>query len=564
MTGAAGIRGIADAYLAGLAPLDPVAAEAGGHEATVRVPPLGPDAFAERDRLVKASLAQVRRWEQETAETQASVTRPDRILGLALAERLTSDAALDEVGFTRRLLAPLATPVHLLRQVFDNLPRVSAQDCRVVLDNLRAVPRALREYTATLEAAADRGDVVARRQVEIFAGQVDAWVAADFYGGLTDGCPADAPVAEMVVAARAATEASAEFARWLREVLVPRAPVRDAVGRDVYQVTAGAFLGADVDLDELYSWGWQEITRLNGRARELAAEICGSADPAAASAVLDADPDRQVATGEPLRAWLQDRLDAVTHAVNGKWFDIPAATRLVEARMTTAASGVMYYTPPDAGLTRPGRVWWTVPDGTDHVATWRHVSTLHHEGIPGHHLQYAITHGLVDLHPWQRYLCHVHGYAEGWAHYAEQLAAEIGLLDDPGEHLGQIYAQLWRACRIVIDLGLHLELPIPAGNGFVEGETWTPERGVRMLHRVAGVDPQTARFEVDRYLGWPGQALAFKVGSRLWYQVRRDAERAWGDRFDLRGFHSAALELGPMGLAPLRAGLTELTGERRA
>jgi uncharacterized protein (DUF885 family) len=175
-----------------------------------------------------------------------------------------------------------------------------------------------------------------------------------------------------------------------------------------------------------------------------------------------------------------------------------------------------------------------------------------HEGLPGHHLQHAITLTTDGLHPWQRVLCHVHGYAEGWAHYAEQLADELDLYTDPGERLGMLCGQMWRAARIVIDLGLHLRLPIPA-NTFTDQTRWTPELAVDLLMRVAGLDAITARFEVDRYLGWPGQALAFKVGERLWWQARREAETRPG--FDRRHFHMTALRLGPMGLDPLRSAL---------
>jgi uncharacterized protein (DUF885 family) len=349
--------------------------------------------------------------------------------------------------------------------------------------------------------------------------------------------------------------------------LVPGAPRADAVGRDVYQVTSSAFLGTRVDLDELYAWGWELLRDLRAQAREVAAEIVGEPDVAAAVRALDADPARRVPVGEPLRAWLQGRLDAVTDAVDGRWFDLPSATRAVEARMSAAASGVMYYTPPDAGLTRPGRVWWTVPAGQESVATWREVSTVHHEGVPGHHLQHAITFGLTGLHPWQRLLCQVHGYAEGWAHHSEQLAVDLGLVPDPGDRLGVVFARLWRACRVVVDLGLHLDLPIPAANGVVEADRWTPGLGVDVLRTVAEVDPDTARFEVDRYLGWPGQALAFTVGARLWREACVDAETRAAGAFDLREFHGTALGLGPMGLGPLRAALSgAFTGQgvRRA
>ncbi|MBC7292112.1 MAG: DUF885 domain-containing protein, partial [Actinotalea sp.] len=391
------------------------------------------------------------------------------------------------------------------------------------------------------------------------AGQCDSWVASGYYADVAGAYGGgDAALRDALArGAQEAARATGRLAERLRTDLLPRAGTVDGVGAETYQVTSAAFLGAQVDLDDLYAWGWAEIERLRRRTRDLAREVVGRPDVAEAVRALDADPARRVAVGPALEAWLQDRLDATTDAVDGRWFDVPVRGRRAEARLTTAASGVMYYTPPDAGLTRPGRVWWTVPPGTASVATWREVSTVHHEGVPGHHLQHVITHGL-DLHPWQRLLCHVHGYAEGWAHHSEQLAEEIGLLRDPGEVLGTVFAQLWRACRIVVDLGLHLDLPVPAGTGVacLDGAgRWTPELGARVLEEVAQVDRTTARFEVDRYLGWPGQALAFKVGARLWEQIREET----GGRADLKRFHMTALGLGPMGLGPLatalRAGL---------
>jgi uncharacterized protein (DUF885 family) len=151
-------------------------------------------------------------------------------------------------------------------------------------------------------------------------------------------------------------------------------------------------------------------------------------------------------------------------------------------------------------------------------------------------------------------MAHVHGYVEGWAHYAERLAPELGLLRTPAELLGMLYGQRWRAARIVIDLGLHLGLPIPDGNGLTRATRWTPEVGVEVLRSASGMDHASARFEVARYLGWPGQALAFRVGARLWRQLRAEAESRPG--FDLKEFHMRALRLGPMGLKPLRTVLT--------
>ena len=226
----------------------------------------------------------------------------------------------------------------------------------------------------------------------------------------------------------------------------------------------------------------------------------GSIEEAAAR--LDADPATQLSTPEALVSWLQQRVDDVTDAIDGTHFDLPAVARRAECRISAATSGVMYYTPPDASFSRPGRVWWAPPvDGASFA--WREVTTVHHEGVPGHHLQISVAMAEDDLHPWQRSMAHVHGYVEGWAHYSERLAAELDLLRTPAELLGMLYGQRWRAARVVIDLGLHLGLPIPDGNGLTEATRWTPEVGVDVLRKASGMEQAAARFEVARYLGAP-------------------------------------------------------------
>lgn len=541
------VRAAADTYLAGLADLDPDAAQTLGREPGLLIPDLTPDGFAARVQLARST--------RTTLAGTAPHDFPDRVLLAALTDRLDSEIALSDAGFTTRLLAPLATPVHNARVVFDQLPRDTEDDWNRVADHLDHVPVALDQYAATLRWSAERGWTAPARQAEVVAAQCETWVDPrrdDFYRGLVAGYAGDGSLRRRLdTAAVTASRATADFATFLRSELAELAPRDDAVGRDMYTVTARAFLGADVDLDEVYEYGWRELDAVRTEMREVAAEIApGGVD--AAIAALDADPARLLRGTDALRSWLQDRLDATTAAVAGTHFDIPAVSRNAECRIATAGSGVMYYTPPDPGLTRPGRIWWS-PPGEGPVASWREVSTLHHEGVPGHHLQHAVTMTLPDLHPWQRSLCHVHGYAEGWAHYAERLAGELGLLRDPGERLGMLCGQMWRAARIVIDIGLHLGLPIPAGTGFTEATTWTPRLARTLLGQLASIDDRTAEFEVDRYLGWPGQALAFKVGARLWQQARTDAERRPG--FDLKRFHADALALGPLGLDPLRAAL---------
>ncbi|GAA3514958.1 DUF885 domain-containing protein [Actinocatenispora rupis] len=538
----------ADRYLAGLAEWEPRAAQALGRT-EVPATDLSPEAYEARAALAANA----------TAELAVAVPgRPgDRMLGAALADRLAAETDLYESGFTTRLLAPLATPVHLVRSAFDNLPRDTEADWATVADRLAAVRSELAAYRETLRRSAARGQRVARRQVLVVADQCAAWIDPardDFYRRLVTGY-AGPSAARLARGAADASAATAEFAAFLRDELAPGAPERDGVGREMYGITARSFLGATLDLDDVYAYGWAELRRLADEMTVVAGRIVPGGTVAEAMAALDADPARRLSGVTELTDWLTRRVAAVTDALDGPHFTIPAQTRRVECRIAPATSGVMYYTPPDPGLTRPGRVWWCLPPGVDTATTWREVSTLHHESLPGHHLQHAITMTLPHLHPWQRTLCEVHGYAEGWAHYAEGLAGELGLLADDGERLGLLCGQIWRACRIVIDAGLHLDLPIPPGNGFTDATRWTPELGVEFLTRIAGMDAATARFEVDRYLGWPGQALAFSVGARLWREARAAAERAEGAGFDPARFHARALSLGPAGLDPLRTAL---------
>jgi uncharacterized protein (DUF885 family) len=159
------------------------------------------------------------------------------------------------------------------------------------------------------------------------------------------------------------------------------------------------------------------------------------------------------------------------------------------------------------------------------------------------------------LSRFQRVYGFVSGHGEGWALYAERLMGELGYLDDPGFELGMLSAHAMRAVRVVVDIGMHLELAIPAHERYHPGERWTPELALPFVIERSMFPPDFMRSEVDRYLGWPGQAISYKVGERVWLEARADARTRHGAGFDLKAFHMYALNLGGMGLDPLRAEL---------
>ena len=211
-----------------------------------------------------------------------------------------------------------------------------------------------------------------------------------------------------------------------------------------------------------------------------------------------------------------------------------------------------YYVGPSEDFSRPGSVWWSLtPRGPYPV--FDEVSTAYHEGFPGHHLQIGVQMSLADrLSRLHRLWVWKPGAGEGWALYAERLMDELGFFEKPDYVFGWLSGQMLRACRVVIDIGSHLELPIPDGQPFHPGEPWTFDSAVQMLVEYASLSKPYAESEVTRYLGWPGQAIAYKVGENAILEMRREARVRLGADFDAKAFHSRLLEIGPVGLDLLR------------
>ena len=170
---------------------------------------------------------------------------------------------------------------------------------------------------------------------------------------------------------------------------------------------------------------------------------------------LNNDPARVLHGTAALQEWMQSTADAAIAALDGEHFDIPAPLRTIECRIAPSATGGIYYTPPSDDFSRPGRMWWSVPEGTEDFVTWQERTTVFHEGVPGHHLQCGMqTHLREELNSWRRLACWVSGHGEGWALYAEQLMADLGFQDDPGDRMAA--GQQGTACD---GMAAHLKAP---------------------------------------------------------------------------------------------------------
>jgi uncharacterized protein (DUF885 family) len=455
--------------------------------------------------------------------------------------------------------------VHQLRGILTQMPTAEEEDWIPVLGRLRKLPAALEGHRITLAEGVKRGLLAAPRQAEVLATQLTEWTGegggADWFAGFVEPAPQRLRP-ELDAAALAATEAVAGFRDWLRtEYAAAAQGTPDAVGRERYLVWARQFTGSDLDPDETYAWGWEEFHRVWAELRTEARRVLPGASVLEAREHLNRH-GHMVQGAENMRAWLQQIMDEAIEALDGTHFDIEGALRRVETRIAPAGTAAApYYSGPSLDFSRPGRTYLPLANGDaeERFHTWRLVSTWYHEGVPGHHLQIASWTAAADrLSRYQVTLGKISANVEGWALYAERLMDELGYLTDPGRRLGYLGKQMMRIVRVIVDIGMHLELAIPAHSPFHPGERWTPALATDFVNDYVGLPPAARDSEIVRYLGRPGQAIGYKLGERAWLAGREAARARLGADFDLKAWHMTAIRQGSLGLDDLTAHLTAL------
>jgi uncharacterized protein (DUF885 family) len=544
---------IADDYVERDAALDPIGATGDGiaghdHELT-DYSPAGAEA---RTDLAKATLTAL--------EAASSTGERDRIAAEMMRERLELAVAQHEQGEHLRNLRVLGSPMQSIRMCFDLMRYESEEDWSVAAERMTQVRTSIESFRAALEEGARRDLVAARRQALACALQAETWgglgESEPFFRALVaryDGSGNGSLGATLSRAADDATAAYAELTAWLRETYAPLATERDAVGAERYALQARLFNGIDLDLAETYDWGWDELYRIEHAMREVAERILPGEGLPAVLEYLEHDEHRVIEGVDNFQRWNQALIDRSIAELNGTHFDLAEPIQRCEAMIAPpGGSAAMYYTGPSEDFSRPGRTWYPTL-GRTRFPLWREVSICYHEGVPGHHLQIAQVRYLAEeLSRFQRTGGFVSGHGEGWALYAERLMGELGYLDDPAFELGMLSAQAMRAVRVIVDIGMHLELPIPARERYHPGDRWTPEIALPFVIERSCFPEDFMKSEVDRYLGLPGQAISYKVGEREWLAARAEVQARKGAAFDLKAFHSFALDLGSMGLAQLR------------
>jgi uncharacterized protein (DUF885 family) len=508
--------------------------------------PAGSDALA---AATKGALAKI------SAATPADDI--DEVTKLDLTRALTLSIAKHDAGFDQRDLNVIASPAQGLREIFDLMPTATETDWSHIAERMHNLPAAMAGYIESLRSGIAAGNVPAIRQIEENIGQAAKHVLGDgfffVFAAEASSDSGDLPEALQKDLEKGAHEAAAAYAvlvEFLREELAPHAPTKDAVGRELYALASSDFLGAVIDLDETYEWGIEELARMTAEQESIANEIKPGATIEEAIAFLDADPKNKLHGTKALQEWMQETSDRAVEELGKTHFDIAPQIRRLECMIAPTQEGGIYYTPPTDDFSRAGRMWWSVPEGVTEFDTWRELTTVYHEGVPGHHLQIGqAVYNKAQLNTWRR-IAGTSGHAEGWALYAERLMEQLGYLDNPADRLGMLDGQRMRAARVVLDIGVHLEKNMPGTT-----TKWTGEAAFPFLRANVNMNDQFVRFEVNRYLGWPGQAPSYKVGQRIWEQLRDEYARREGAAFDIKAFHKKALDIGGVGLDTLRAAM---------
>ena len=539
---------LSDKYISDLAALSPI-------DATFLGIP-GYDHLLDDFSLVGSQkMANLIRVTLEKLATLSPIDDIDRIAKTVMQERLISELATYDSHEHDVLWNVIKSPVSRIRQVFEMMPFETDADIANVTARFNAITGAHESWLSCIGELAGVGKTTSRRQTLAVADQLKTF-GQGAYSSIAQRIDPDGKHPELHTAAVSADKSAAQTSEWLLREYLPKSNPQDAVGEERYSRWARHFTGEELELRGIYEWGLEDLAQINERMWRVAAKIKpGAKSLREVADHLESDPKYTVHGADSLLKKLDEFTRSAVKAMDGVHFDIDDRIKTCEVRLAPEGSAsAPYYESPSEDLSRPGTTWFPAL-GKDTFSWWHLPSTWYHEGVPGHHLQSAtVIIEMVRLSRFQRTEAWTSGYGEGCALYAERLMDELGAFSDPGYEMGFLSAQALRAARVVVDIGMHLAFTDDTGT------VWNAKSAYELLMNKALLDHDHASSEVDRYLGWPGQAISYKVGERAWMRTRENARQRLGAKFSLKKFHSYALKLGPMGLDPFEEEMSHWDG----
>lgn len=468
-----------------------------------------------------------------------------------LLRELDDDRAAHEQGLNLIAINMRSGPQHAHGMV-ERLPFVTVQDYRDWLTRLEKLPARLAQYEAILTEGIARDRVQAAIITQRVPAQIQRVIAENpenspffkAFAEIPGDIDMDTTTALQDEARRIITEelnpAYQQFGAFIENTYLPASRAAPGIGslqggKAAYQFLARHYTTTDLTPEAIHQIGLDEVQRIRLEMEAVIKEVGFEGDIAAFNAFLRSDPQFYYDSPEALLEGylaVSKRLDPELVKLFGKLPRMPYGVRPIPDEIapdTTTA----YYMPPAADGSRPG--WYYVNLYKPEVRPKFEMEVLSvHESVPGHHLQIALAQELGDLPEFRR-RSGVTAFVEGWGLYSERLGYDMGLYQDPYSRYGQLVYDMWRAVRLVVDTGIHYF-------------GWSRERAIQFFLDNAAKTEADIVNEIDRYIGWPGQALAYKIGQLKILELRGEAEQALGDSFDIRTFHDHLLGAGALPL----------------
>ncbi|HLA78371.1 MAG TPA: DUF885 domain-containing protein [Vicinamibacteria bacterium] len=531
---------------------DPLLATAvGDPRGADRLPSVKPADLERRAMATRDYLARLKKIDP------AHLARQDRISYHMFARELGDDLAEHEFGAYR---LPLTADwgFHIgIAQLPSQVPLATTRDYENYLARLRAVPAYFADHIALLREGLRTGFTLPRAVLSGYDGTIRAQVVEDPeksvfmrpFQSFPIGVPeTDRP--RFREAGRAAiTEAVVPAYRafldfMVREYLPEARQTLGASelprGREYYAHRVKSFTTLEVTPREVHEIGVREVARIREEMEAVRRQVGFEGALPAFLQDLRRDPRFYAKTPEELlkeASFIAKKMDGQLPRLFGKLPRLPYGVEPVPADLAPKFTGGRYVEAP-IGSTRAG-TYWVNTYALDKRPLYVLEALTLHEAVPGHHLQIALQQELADLPEFRR-VSGVAAFVEGWALYAERLGLEAGFYRNPYSNFGRLTYEMWRACRLVVDTGLH-------------ESGWSRQQTMDFLAQHTALSLHEIETETDRYISWPGQALAYKMGELRLRELRTKAELALGARFDVRRFHDAVLANGPVPLSILEA-----------
>jgi uncharacterized protein (DUF885 family) len=527
------------------------------------------------DRLPSVTMADLERRQAERKATLKELAKIDRAK-LPVAEQVNYDIFKRQVDESIESFdfGDYEMPINAdsgfhsgFSRLAKDMPLATVKDYQNYISRLKAWPRYVREQIALMRLGLKSGMTVPRATLEGYDNSIVAHVVDDptksvFWEPFAK-FPTSIPATEQErlraegrdAITNGAVVGYREFLDFFRNEYLPGTRTTLGAsempnGRAYYQHKIREFTSLDLTPDAIHKIGLSEVDRISGEMDAVMKQVGFQGDRAAFLEFLRTDPRFYAKTPEELlsrAAWIAKRIDGKLPSLFKTLPRLPYTVEPVPADIAPKYTSGRYVGAPQ-GSTRPG-IYWVNTYMLQSRPLYNLEALTLHEAVPGHHLQISLSRELTGLPNFRRF-SYISAFGEGWGLYCEWLGLEAGFYTDPYSNYGRLTYEMWRACRLVVDTGIH-------------SMGWTRQQAIDYMATRTALPLHEVETEVDRYISWPGQALAYKLGELKIKELRKRAEQALGSRFDLREFHDVVLGSGAVPLSVLESNVDRWIAKQR-